>query len=177
MSRRFFRLMPIPLWPSCPPCPEPLPGIGHPARTAMMILDTTGLGMRRAFILTNRALRLLNRHTCAMFIATASALLIAPSARSQCTPNIYGDVLCPTADSRCLKDLFGDWWCSTPGGGIELDRTRSPVCGPGACVTDLRGDIKCSSEARGFAGLDRYREAQCTGQCVPASGSACVRLK
>ena len=108
------------------------------------------------------------------------ALLLAASlgaapATAQCVTDRHGNVLCPPPDSRCLQNLHGDWWCAPSGGDVVLDRARQAVCGPGQCQTDLRGDVKCSSQPRGSSALDRYREVQCTGACVAASAAACVR--
>lgn len=93
-----------------------------------------------------------------------------------CVTSRSGETLCPAPDSKCAKDLYGDWHCSPPGGDVTLDRGRTPVCGPGQCVVDLRGDVYCSSSSRGAAALDRYSEASCAGGCVRAQAQACTRL-
>lgn len=110
-------------------------------------------------------------------VVAVASLMVTHLAQADCVMNIRGEVLCPPPDSACTQDIRGEWWCSPTGGGIALDRYRTPVCGAGACTTDLRGDVRCSTQARGSVALNRYREAECTGGCMAAQAALCTRLK
>jgi hypothetical protein len=94
-----------------------------------------------------------------------------------CVTTRDGSTVCPKPDSQCKVNRYGDVICSTPGGGIEADRYGDLACGPGYCVKDQRGDIFCSSAARGAAAVDRYGNATCSEACVKAASASCVVLK
>ena len=86
-------------------------------------------------------------------MAVLGAIGTSSSARSQsatpgCVSDRYGNVQCPPPGGTCIKDLAGEVRCSPLDGGILLDRYKVPVCGPGQCVTDIKGDVFCSSVPR-----------------------------
>jgi hypothetical protein len=116
------------------------------------------------------------------FLAAAAALSLTVAmpafgqATAGCVTDRNGQTLCPPADSRCVKTRYGDWTCSPPGGDAVLDRYGNPVCGPGACITDLNGNISCSTQPRGSAALDLYSKAVCTGGCTEATPGRCAPL-
>jgi hypothetical protein len=49
------------------------------------------------------------------------------------------------------------------------------VCGRGACVADIHGEVMCSTVPRGAATLDRYGKAVCSEGCEAGSAALCVR--
>ena len=91
-----------------------------------------------------------------------------------CVNDRYGNVQCPPPGGSCVKDLAGDVRCSPADGGITLDRYRVPVCGPGQCIADSKGEIFCSRVGKGAAALDRYGDAVCTDGCIKATAQACA---
>lgn len=97
--------------------------------------------------------------------------------RPRCVPDRQGKLVCPPPDGRCLADRYGAVACSTSGGGIAPDRYGELVCGPGYCTKNRRGEVLCSNSPRGAAALDRYGDATCTDECVPARAEACSRPK
>ena len=107
----------------------------------------------------------------AMFITIAAAH--AQQGRG-CVNDRYGNPQCPPPGGHCMANINGDIRCSTPGGGILLDRYRTPVCGPGQCIANRTGDILCSATARGSAALNITGEPVCTAGCVAASAEVCV---
>ena len=112
-------------------------------------------------------------------LAVLGAIGISSSVRSQsatpgCVNDRYGSVQCPPPGGTCVKDLAGEVRCSQPDGGIQLDRYKVPVCGPGQCATDIKGEVFCSRVPKGSAALDRYGDAVCTEGCVSASAQACT---
>jgi hypothetical protein len=105
-----------------------------------------------------------------------AALSVAPVTHSQggCVQDRYGAVQCGPAGSHCLQDMSGEVKCSPPDGGILLDRYRTPVCGPGRCLTTRHGDVVCSSAPKGSAAVNINGDAVCTDGCVQASANACT---
>ena len=88
--------------------------------------------------------------------------------------------LCATAGGAlaqddCVKDRYGEPFCSQADGSVAADRTGEVVCGRGACVADINGEIHCSTAPRGAATLDRYGRAVCVEGCERGSKSLCVR--
>ena len=112
---------------------------------------------------------------------TAMALLLSIFATGSlasdkvCMTDREGKTVCPAPDAKCLKDRYGDVRCSSPGGDIAIDRYGDPVCGPGYCTKDLRGDLLCSKSPRGASSTDRTGNAVCAGGCVAAKPQACVK--
>ena len=74
---------------------------------------------------------------------------LSQSATPGCVSDRYGNVQCPPPGGTCIKDRVGDVKCSPPDGGILIDRYQAPVCGPGQCVTDIKGEVFCSRVAKG----------------------------
>jgi hypothetical protein len=107
----------------------------------------------------------------------ALAFLLLPAlAQAQCVTDRTGATRCPPADTQCVANRYGDWTCSAPGGGAAVNVNGEPVCGPGACVTDINNVVMCSTQSRGSAALDRYAKAVCTGGCVAATPQQCKPL-
>lgn len=109
-------------------------------------------------------------------VLIACLLLSAVAAAQQgrgCVNDRYGNPQCPPPGGRCLADINGEIRCSPPGGGIQLDRYRMAVCGPGQCMADRNGDIVCSSTRRGSAATNINGDVVCTGGCVAATAKAC----
>lgn len=98
-------------------------------------------------------------------------------AEARCIQDRYGDTICPSPNSRCVADRYGSWYCSAEGGDIVLNRHGNPVCGAGRCVTDINGEVWCSTQPKGSAALDRYSNAVCSASCAPASPGACTPLQ
>jgi hypothetical protein len=98
------------------------------------------------------------------------------AAHAKCFTTLNGETLCAPADSRCVKDRYSAWFCSAPGGDAELNRIGTPVCGVGRCVTDLHGEVMCSTEPRGSAAIDIHAKAVCTSGCAPALAENCQPL-
>ena len=112
-------------------------------------------------------------------LAALGAIGTSSSARSQsatpgCVSDRYGNVQCPPPGGTCVKDRVGEVRCSPTDGGIQLDRYQVPVCGPGQCVTDTKGEVFCSRVPKGSAALDRYGDAVCTEGCIGAAAQACT---
>ena len=124
----------------------------------------------------------MSRSSIAWVIAVLAALAAIGTssfARSQsvspgCLNDRYGNVQCPPPGGTCVKDLAGEVRCCPEDGGILLDRYKVPVCGPGQCVTDVKGEVFCSRVPKGSAALDRYGDAVCTEGCVSAAAQACT---
>lgn len=112
-----------------------------------------------------------------LILVLAGLAFAAPALANGCYTVRDGRTVCPKPDSRCLADRYGDIRCSAPGGGVEFDRYGDPVCGPGYCTKDLRGDVFCSSASRGAADVDRHGKAVCAVGCLPARADACVKLQ
>ena len=110
-----------------------------------------------------------------MALSAAALLAGAAGVQAQCITDRYGNSVCPPAGGSCMLDRNGDPVCSPPDGSITKDRYGEAVCGAGACVTNRRGEVFCSTAARGSATLDRYDEAVCTSGCAQASAAQCRR--
>lgn len=108
-------------------------------------------------------------------LVLAGTLIGGTPVQAQCVPDRYGNNICPPPGGKCLADRTGDIVCSPQDGGIVLNRYNELVCGAGACVVNQRGEVMCSTVARGSAALDRYSEAVCTSGCAPASAALCQR--
>jgi hypothetical protein len=118
------------------------------------------------------------------FRALAAALVLAGAvmapAHSQsrdCVRNTAGETVCPPARTQCMAERDNpNIKCSPPDGGIITDRYGKAVCGVGACMTDVRGDVFCSKVAAGAAGASMYGEPVCTQGCEPAKAALCTTL-
>ena len=106
----------------------------------------------------------------ALFASSGSAWV-----QPACTADRYGNPACPPAGGQCTADRYGNPVCSPADGGVATNRVGEIVCGRGACVTDVHGEVMCSSVPRGAATLDRYGKAACTEGCEAGSVALCVR--
>lgn len=117
--------------------------------------------------------------TTFLFAALALGLclptLTVKATNRGCATTHDGRVVCPEPDSRCVTNDQGEVICSTPGGGIEFDLYRVPVCGPGYCARNQHGELFCSSVPRGAAATDRSGNVTCSVSCVPAKPEACIK--
>lgn len=109
------------------------------------------------------------------FASLLFGILLAAGAQAACITDRAGNPVCPPAGGQCILDRYGEPGCSGPDGSVQIDRAGDVVCGRGACLMDIHGEIMCSTEPRGSVALDRYREAVCTGGCEKASAAYCVR--
>jgi hypothetical protein len=116
---------------------------------------------------------------CLLIAAVAAPLAPAGDARAQpaCMPDRFGNPACPPAGAQCTADRYGNPVCSPADGGVAATRTGEILCGRGACVADLHGEVRCSTVPRGAATLDRYGKAVCSEGCEPGSPALCVRPK
>ena len=64
--------------------------------------------------------------------------------------------------------------CAPPSGGISLGNDGSYYCGPGECLKDKYGVIKCSAKAGGGAMFDSMGGILCVGGCVKGLRNLCV---
>jgi hypothetical protein len=88
--------------------------------------------------------------------------------------NVYGKIVCPPQDVTCLVNSFSNVIaCSPPNGGIVMNATGEMLCGPGKCMVPAFGQAFCSALQGGSVTIDSKGEPVCTGECVPASASAC----
>ena len=111
---------------------------------------------------------------CAAALAAWGQYAVAQT--TGCVTNRLGQTVCPPADSRCIANRYGDWTCSPPGGDARLNVNGEPVCGAGACITDINANVMCSTQPRGSAALDLYSRAVCTGGCAAATAAQCTPL-
>jgi len=93
---------------------------------------------------------------------------------------------CGLANSICLSTNDPDLYiCPPPGGGIARNidmnaictRGSCEVCGPGACIVDAQGQVKCSAIAGGAVTVDQHGQALCVGGCLDGRADLCQRLK
>ena len=73
----------------------------------------------------------------------------------------------------CVQMLTGIL-CPQPHGGVSSGLDGEVVCGPGECVRDQKGVVKCSSVPGGSAILDINGVALCVGGCVLGSKQQCA---
>jgi len=84
-------------------------------------------------------------------LAVLGAIGTSSSARSQsatpgCVSDRYGNVQCRAG--RAIKDLAGEVRCSPWMAVSYSTDIKVPVCGPGQCVTDIKGDVFCCPASR-----------------------------
>ena len=77
------------------------------------------------------------------------------------------------AQGGCINNSIGQVICAPPGGGIQKNSIGQVVCGPGQCVVDSIGQVKCSSQSGGGAMTNNIGQVVCVGGCVQASTSYC----
>ena len=73
----------------------------------------------------------------------------------------------------CVQMLSGII-CPPPHGGVSSGLDGEVVCGPGECVRDQKGVVKCSAVPGGSAILDINGIALCVGGCVLGSKQQCT---
>jgi hypothetical protein len=93
-----------------------------------------------------------------------------------CVTDLRGNQVCGTRADQCILDRYGAAWCAPSNGTAAKDRYDEVVCGVGACMKDVRGDIVCTGEAGGATVTDVTGQTSCAGGCVPASHLACRRM-
>jgi hypothetical protein len=77
------------------------------------------------------------------------------------------------AHGGCVQDSVGQIICAPPAGSLQTDPIGRIVCGPGECVTDSMGQVKCSSQPGGGAMTNDRGKVVCVGGCVLAKASYC----
>ena len=83
-----------------------------------------------------------------------------------------------TARAACAMDRTGTVYCSRfAGGGAELSREGTVVCGRGECAHNKFGQFECSMEVGGGAARNRWGLVRCLGGCETASESLCEEGK
>ena len=93
-----------------------------------------------------------------------------------CVTDLRGNQVCGTHAQQCILDRYRAAWCAPASGTAMKDRYDEVVCGVGACLRDIRGDIVCASEPGGATSTDVSGKASCAGGCVPASRQACRQM-
>ena len=92
-------------------------------------------------------------------------------------------LLCPSlasAQFRGCQQLLGgksninDYICPPALGDMTVDIMGNFICGPGECVIQSDGKVKCSSQPGGMAVVDSTGKAKCVGGCVDGSNDMCV---
>lgn len=118
------------------------------------------------------------RLSAAMAIALLSlhAPLHAESAEQpRCFRNKDGGLRCQQGSITCLPDALGKVSCAPADGGVERNNFGEPLCGPGYCMRDWKGDVFCAKTPRGASDVDRYGEPVCVGGCMPGQAALCVK--
>jgi len=113
---------------------------------------------------------------CSILTVFAASDVPAATPGSGCLRTPRGQVVCPEPDSKCVAYKETEVLCSQPGGSIEFTTYGEPVCGPGYCTRDQRGEVFCSSAPRGSASTDLSGNAKCSVSCVRATRETCVTL-
>jgi hypothetical protein len=112
-----------------------------------------------------------------MRIALLLFLLGATPAAAQeakhCVVDLRGNQVCGVRADQCVLDRYRSAWCAPANGMATRDRYDEVVCGAGACLRDVRGDIVCAGEPGGATVTDPAGRISCAGGCVPASRAAC----
>lgn len=92
-----------------------------------------------------------------------------------CFRHLDGSLRCPQGSRPCMADALGKVFCSPPDGGVEVNNFGQPLCGPGYCTRDWKGDVFCAKTPRGASDVDMYGQPLCVGGCVPGQAELCVR--
>lgn len=77
------------------------------------------------------------------------------------------------AHGGCVQNSVGQIICAPPAGSLQTDPIGQIVCGPGECVTDSMGQVKCSSQPGGGAMTNDRGKVVCVGGCILANTSYC----
>ena len=80
------------------------------------------------------------------------------------------------ANAQCVRDVLGNTYCAPPGGGLSINSLGRPMCGIGGRVRDSLGRVICSSVQMGYATIDFYGRAKCTGRCVRGNPRLCQKM-
>jgi len=115
------------------------------------------------------------RRPLAFILALAALPAIAQEAK-HCVTDLRGNQVCGTRAEQCILDRYGAAWCAPANGTATKYRYDEVVCGAGACLKDVRGDIVCAGEPGGATVTDASGTTSCAGACVPASHLACRRM-
>jgi hypothetical protein len=109
--------------------------------------------------------------TALLFIL--AALPASAQEAKHCVVDIRGNQVCGIRADQCILDRYKAAWCAPANGTASKDRYDEVVCGVGACLRDVRGELLCAAEAGGATVTDVSGTTTCAGGCVPASQSAC----
>lgn len=90
---------------------------------------------------------------------------------------LFAPAICWAA-TTCIRDGEPDTvLCPPPGGNLVKDTNGNVVCGIGWCVTNSKGNVKCSMVPGGAAILSGHGDSLCVGGCLEASGSLCLKIQ
>ena len=114
------------------------------------------------------------------FVVAAAAVLSLPvhatsTEQPRCVRHKDGGLRCPQGSIPCLPDALGKVSCAPTDGGVERNNFGEPLCGPGYCTRDWKGDVFCAKTPRGASDVDRYGEPVCAGGCVPGQAALCTQ--
>ena len=111
-----------------------------------------------------------------LFILALAALSATAQEARHCVTDLRGNQVCGTRADQCILDRYGAAWCAPANGTATKDRYDEVVCGVGACLKDVHGDIVCTGEPGGATVTDATGNPSCPGGCVPASHLACRKM-
>lgn len=111
--------------------------------------------------------------------ALAAWLCITGASAAQEEPRCFrhkdGGLRCPQGAITCMPDALGAVSCAPTDGGIDVNNYGQPLCGPGYCLRDWKGDVFCSTTPRGPSHQDIHGQPVCTGGCVAGQAALCTR--
>ena len=93
-----------------------------------------------------------------------------------CVVDLRGNQVCGVRANQCILDRYRAAWCAPAEGTATKDRYDEVVCGAGACVKNVYGEIVCAGEPGGAISTEPSGKMSCGGGCVPASRTACQRM-
>lgn len=110
-------------------------------------------------------------------LACASTILgtAAASDQPRCFRHMDGGLRCPPGAVPWMADALGTVSCASNDGGIDVNNFGLPLCGPGYCTRDYKGDVFCSKTPRGASTQDIHGKVVCVGGCMPGEAAQCVR--
>jgi hypothetical protein len=112
----------------------------------------------------------------AALLVLAASLPAAAQEAKHCVTDLRGNQVCGSRADQCILDRYRAAWCAPANGTATKDRYDDVVCGAGACLRDVRGDVVCAAEGGGATVTDVSGRTTCAGGCVPASRDACRRM-
>ena len=77
------------------------------------------------------------------------------------------------AHGSCVLDSAGEAICAPAGGGLKSDSSGEAVCGPGQCLSDSLGQVKCARQPGGGAMVNSKGKIVCVGGCILATSFYC----